>query len=76
MLAYSLSIFTCVLVTLSGEQARFAFPHLHVVQSPLQEHLISSLHALDTSRMVIQTGIHDCDSGSLDQPKSLGDGVI
>ena len=60
----------------SGEQARFAFPHLHVVQSPLQEHLISSLHALDTSGMVIQTGTHDCDSGSLDQPKSLGDGVI
>ena len=46
----------------SGKQARFAFPHLHVVQSPLQEHLISSLHALDTSGMVIETGTHDCDS--------------
>ena len=52
----------------SGKQARFAFAHL--------EHLISSLHALDTSGMVIQTGTHDCDSRSLDQPKLLGDGVI
>ena len=60
----------------SGEQARFAFPHLHVVQSPLLEHLISSLHALDTSGLVIQTGTHDYDSEYLDQPKSMGDGVI
>ena len=59
----------------SGEQARFAFAHLQVVQFPLQEHLISSLHSLDTSGMVIQTGTHDCDSGSLEQPKLLGDGV-
>ncbi len=28
--------------------------HLHLKQPPLQEHLISSLHALETSGMVIQ----------------------
>ena len=27
----------------SGEQSRFAVPHLHLEPSPLQEHLISSL---------------------------------
>ena len=44
----------------SGEHARLVFPHLLFVQSPLQEHLMSSLHALDTSGIIIQTGCHDC----------------
>ena len=43
----------------SGEQSKLALPHLQVEQSPLQEHLISSLHALETSGIVDQTGTHD-----------------
>ena len=39
---------------------------------PVQEHLISYLHALDTSGSVIHTGTHD--SESLVQPKSCGEG--
>ena len=56
----------------SGEQFRFAFPQLQLEQSPLQEHLISSLHDEKTSEIVIQTGTHDCDS--LTRAKSRGDG--
>lgn len=61
-----------------GEQARLAFVDLHlaIVQSPLQEHFISSLYALETSGMVIQTGTHDFVDGTLDQAKSCGDGTI
>ena len=29
-----------------GEQTRFALPHLHFEQSPLQQHLISWLHEM------------------------------
>jgi len=43
----------------SGEQSRLALPHLHAEQSPLQLHLISSLHAADTSGSVTHTGAHD-----------------
>jgi len=59
----------------SGEQTKLAFPHLHVVQSPLQEHLINSLHALDTSGIVIQIGTLSCDNGSFDHQKPSGDGT-
>ena len=37
----------------SGEYARLTLPHLQLVQSPLQEHFISSLHALDTTVVII-----------------------
>ena len=40
----------------SSEQLRLALTHLRLVQVPLQEHLISSLHALETSGIVIHTG--------------------
>ena len=60
----------------SGEQAKLAFPHLQLVQSPLQEHLISSLHAFETSGIVIQTGCRDCVEEALVQEKSCGDGII
>ncbi len=46
----------------SGEQSKFALPHLQVEQSPLEEHLISSLHALETSGIADQTGTHDPNS--------------
>ena len=58
----------------SGEHSRFALAHLHPVQSPLQEHLISSLHALETSRIVIHTGTHDWDINSLVHANSCGEG--
>ena len=57
----------------SGEQSRLALEHLHVVQSPLHEHLINSLQALETSGIVIQTGNHVPDS--LTQQKSLEEGT-
>ena len=41
----------------SGEHLRLFLTHLHLVQVRLQEHLISSLHALETSGIVIHTGI-------------------
>ena len=43
------SCFHCCLHLQSGEHSRFALAHLHLVHSASQEHLISSLHALDTS---------------------------
>ena len=46
----------------SGEQFRFALPHLQLEQSPLQEHLTSSLHDRETSGIVIHTGTHDSDT--------------
>ena len=36
-------------------QSKIGFLHLHAVQSPLQEHLITSLHVLDISGIGIQT---------------------
>ena len=36
-----------------------ALAHLHLLNLALQERLISSLHALDTSGTVIQTGAHE-----------------
>ena len=40
-----------------GEHGRFALEYLQVVHVPLQQHLIISLHAFDTSGMVTQTAI-------------------
>ena len=57
----------------SGEQSRFALAHLQLGLSPLQAHLISSLHDLETSGIVTQTGTHESDS--LIQAKSCGDGT-
>ena len=57
----------------SGEQSRLAFTHLQFLQSPLQEHLINSLHDRETSGIVIQTGTHD--SETLFQAKSCGEGI-
>jgi hypothetical protein len=42
-------------------------------QSPLQEHLISSRQALDTSGIVIQTGTHEF--ANLLKEKSSGEGM-
>ena len=52
---------------------RLALPHLQFEQFPLHEHLISWLHALETSGIVIHTGIHEVDS--LVQPKACGEGT-
>ena len=57
----------------SGEQFRFDLPQLHFEQSPLQLHLMSSLHALETSGVVIQTGTHESDS--LAQAYCAGEGT-
>ena len=57
----------------SGEQYRFAFPHLHLEQSPLQEHLNNSLHDAETSGIVVQMGTHDSDT--LFQVKSCAEGT-
>lgn len=45
----------------SGEQVRWFLPHLQFEQSPLQEHFTSSLHAFETSGIVIHSGIHTVD---------------
>ena len=58
----------------SGEQLRLALTHLHLVQLPLQEHLISSLHAFKTSGRVIHTGTQCYDS--IVQPNSFGEGIV
>ena len=57
----------------SDEQAKLVFPHLQLAQSPL---LNQSLHAFETSGIVIQTGCHDCVEEALVQAKSCGDGII
>ena len=57
----------------SGEQFRFALPHLQLEQSHLQKHLTSSLHDRETSGIVIHTGTHDSDT--LVQAKSCGEGT-
>lgn len=57
----------------SGEQSKFALPHLQLEQSPLHEHVISSRHDLEISGIVIQTGNHDSDT--LVQAKSFGEGT-
>ena len=51
-------------------QSRFAFPHKHERQFPLQLHLMSSLVHFDTSGIVIQSGTH-FPLSSL-QPKDFG----
>ncbi len=51
---------------------RLALPHLQFEQFPLQEHLMSWLHALDTSGIVVHTGVHEVDS--LVQPKHCEEG--
>lgn len=53
--------------------ARMAFPHLQLEQFLLHEHFTSSLHALETSSIVIHTGIHDFES--LVQPNPSGEGM-
>ena len=58
----------------SGEQAQLAYTHLHFVQSPLLEHLINSLHPLETSGIVIQTGTYDFVIVVFEQAKCCGDG--
>ena len=58
----------------SGEQFKFALTHLHLVHLPLQEHLISSLQALETSESVIHTGTQWPDSVA--QPNSSGEGIV
>ena len=40
-------------------QGRFALLHLQTVQALLQPHFTNSLHALDASGMVDQTGSHE-----------------
>ena len=57
----------------SGEQSRLALPHLQFKQFPVQKHLMSSRHDLETSGIVTQTGTHDCDT--LVHPKFCGDGI-
>ena len=52
-----------------------AFTQLHLLQSPLQAHLINGLHAFESSGKVIQTGPHDFAGESLDQANSLRDGI-
>ena len=56
----------------SGEQSNFALMHLHLEQSPLHAHWISSLHDCETSGLVIQIGTHE--SVALIQLKSSGEG--
>ncbi len=56
----------------SGEQLRLALAHLHLVRLPLQEHLMSSLHAFETSGSVIHTGIQ-WPPDSIVQP---GEGIV
>ena len=46
----------------SGEQSGFALPQVQLEQSPLQEHLINSVHDLESCGIVIQTGTHDSDT--------------
>ena len=48
----------------SGEKLRLALTHLHLVQLPLQEDLMSSLHAFETCGSVIHTGTQCPDSMS------------
>jgi len=43
----------------SGEQSGFALPQVQLEQSPLQEHLINSMHDLQSRGIVIQTGTHE-----------------
>jgi len=38
----------------SGEQSGFALPQVQLEQSPLQEHLINSVHDLESCGIVIQ----------------------
>ena len=40
----------------SGVHSNDALEHLHLVHTPLQVHRMSSLHAFDTSGMVIHFG--------------------
>ena len=58
----------------SSEQLRLALAHLHLAQLPLQEHLISSLHAFETSGSVIHTGTQCPDF--IVQPISSGEGIV
>ena len=65
-----------VLITLANTKRwtnKFAFAHVQFEQSPLQWHLISSWQALETSGMVIQTGIYVHDD--LVQENSSGEGI-
>ena len=57
----------------SGEQLRLALTHLHLVQLPLQEDLMSSLHAFETSGSAIHSGTQCPDT--IVQPNSFGEGI-
>ena len=67
-------VLTLQLQVQSGEQLRWALTHLLLMQLPLQEHLMSSLHAFETSGSVIHTGIQCPDS--IVQPNSSGEGIV
>ena len=57
----------------SGEHSRFALAHLQIERVSLQEHFASSLHAMETSGIVIHTGSREpC---VLLQAKFCGDGT-
>ena len=58
----------------SGEQGRLALLHLQLEQFPVQGHLISYLHSLDTSEWYPHWDIANYHSESLVQPKSCGEG--
>ena len=70
--SYSISGVVLHLHLQSGEQVRLALPHLQLEQFPVQEHLISCLHGLETSGSVIHTGTHEFKS--LVQPMVCGEG--
>jgi len=43
----------------SGQQSRFALPQVQLELSPLQEHLVNSVHDLESCGIVIKTGTHE-----------------
>lgn len=58
----------------SGVHSNDALEHLHLWHTPLQVHRMSSLHAFDTSGMLIHFGTHA--PSSFFQENSSGDGTI
>lgn len=58
----------------SGVHSNDASEHLHLLHTPLQVHRMSSLHAFDTSGMLIHFGTHA--PSSFFQENSSGDGTI
>ena len=58
----------------SGVHSNDALEHLHFLHTPLQVHRMSSLHAFDTSGMLIHFGTHV--PSSFFQENSSGDDTI